>query len=178
MGKLKRYGMIVTVVLLLWVTCCGCGRLALPEDYRQSCFDADLVWELEGTVFCGRAEVSEDGSVVLTMLSPDLVAGMRWERTGWDGTPRIGCDGVWAEGLLWEELCSTVALLLPRGQRTPVLRTERKGEEVLYVEIREALGGREEAVLCGVYLYSESGIPQAIVSEGRTVEIQRFAFGK
>ena len=144
-----RWGVLFPVLLLLGMAT-SCGRTALPEDYRQRGFRAELTWQTGSLTLSAVAEAEplrtgEERTVTLSMTAPASLAGIVLTQRGEER--RVSCGGMETDGAALTGLLRVTELLLPEGARRLTGGGETDGRDVVFAEVY----GTEEAKGTGEY---------------------------
>lgn len=174
MEKLKAtLACLLTFALLL---CCGgCFGQKVPYDYRATAFCVELRWTCRGQAVGAVAEYGaplENGrlrDMSVRFSEPEALCGLHLGRT--DGTLFAEYLGLVCDPSAFQELFAYAELLISPGEMCGVCQTELYGLSVDYAEIRN---GNTPASVVGLWLRPESGIPQQLSADGKTVTVLSF----
>lgn len=165
MERIKLYIKLFLVLVVFPIALGGCASGALPTDYRNEPFRAQITWQTDSVRLSTSVRWESSGRREMEILEPKEWMGLVLMEEGNKRMVRYG--DVTMDGAGMEALFERMELLLPTGERRGVCKTEWKGETVMYVEI-------EGETVVELYLEPESGIPRAIRRGDVTLEIQSF----
>lgn len=164
-----------TTLLLLLCLLTSCAfRPALPSDYRQTDFEAEICWQtneltLTGIV-CVRAATDSESAVLesLQLTAPDTLHSLRitWE----NGDPHVECHGITAPAALLIELWQIASWLTLSSKIEPIALTKNEEQPLLYATCQDI----SSPIPYEFYLDPESGFPRRIQHEDRLLQIQNF----